>query len=157
GAHLPRRPHDGRRRQRERRAHGSASDRERDHTVIVLTAASAQPRSPAPACHAAARSLVWTIGDRLMWNYSEAGAGSPLVLLHGIGMSHRVWDPVIPLLRTTRRIIAFDVAGFGSTPPLPAGTPPTVGNLAGALEQSLHELGVDLPIDIAGNSLGGLI
>jgi pimeloyl-ACP methyl ester carboxylesterase len=90
-----------------------------------------------------------------MWHYRETGTGRPLVLLHGIGMSHFVWSPVIPYLSPTRRVIAFDTAGFGLTPPLPQGTVPTVPRLVGELEQAMRELGIELPVDIAGNSLGG--
>lgn len=70
-------------------------------------------------------------------------------------MSHAAWDPVIPYLGPTRRIIAFDTAGFGLTPPLPATVLPTIANLVEALEQSLRQMGIELPVDIAGNSLGG--
>jgi pimeloyl-ACP methyl ester carboxylesterase len=90
-----------------------------------------------------------------VWNYSEAGSGRPLILLHGIGMSHAAWNAVTPLLCATRRVIAFDTAGFGLTPPLPRGTLPTIPNLVGGLHSSLLELGIELPVDIAGNSLGG--
>ena len=31
-------------------------------------------------------------------SYTRTGAGEPLVLLHGIGMSRQVWEPVIPAL-----------------------------------------------------------
>ena len=90
-----------------------------------------------------------------MWKYSESGSGRPLILLHGIGMSRIVWNAVIPYLRSSRRVIAFDVAGFGSTPPLPKGVIPSISNLVGALEQSIHQIGIKFPVDIAGNSLGG--
>jgi pimeloyl-ACP methyl ester carboxylesterase len=70
-------------------------------------------------------------------------------------MSHTAWSAVTPYLRSTRRVIAFDTAGFGSTPPLPAGTPPTVHNLVDGLDRSLREIGIEVPVDIAGNSLGG--
>jgi pimeloyl-ACP methyl ester carboxylesterase len=90
-----------------------------------------------------------------MWHYCETGSGRPLVLLHGIGMSHTAWTAVTPFLRHTRRVIAFDIAGFGSTPPLPEGTLPTIANLVDGLERSLDEMDVDVPIDMAGNSLGG--
>lgn len=90
-----------------------------------------------------------------IWHYEETGSGRPLVLLHGIGMSHIAWNALTPYLRATRRVVAFDIAGFGLTPPLPAGTLPTIANLVEALERSLHEMGHDLPIDVAGNSLGG--
>jgi pimeloyl-ACP methyl ester carboxylesterase len=90
-----------------------------------------------------------------MWHFTDHGSGRPLVLLHGIGMSHAAWDAVTPHLRSTRRVIAFDIAGFGRTPPLPAGTAPTVTNLVDELARSIRELGVAIPVDIAGNSLGG--
>lgn len=89
-----------------------------------------------------------------MWHYRETGSGRPLVLLHGIGMSHAAWNAVLPYL-CARRVIAFDIAGFGATPPLPKGTLPTIPNLVAALEQSLHAIGLEAPVDIAGNSLGG--
>ena len=90
-----------------------------------------------------------------MWHYSETGSGRPLILLHGIGMSHVVWSAVIPNLAPTRRLIAFDIAGFGLTPALPDGTPPTAANLVDGLERSIREIGLSLPVDICGNSLGG--
>lgn len=95
--------------------------------------------------------------DRAVWHYSETGSGRPLVLLHGIGMSHAAWTPVVPYLLSARRVIAFDLAGFGLTPPLPAGTLPTIPNLAEALQQSIQQIGIEVPVDIAGNSLGGSI
>jgi pimeloyl-ACP methyl ester carboxylesterase len=80
-----------------------------------------------------------------------------LILLHGIGMSHAAWSPVTPYLCATRRVVAFDIAGFGRTPALPHGTDPTIANLAAGLARSLDELGIEAPVDMAGNSLGGTI
>lgn len=92
-----------------------------------------------------------------MWNRLECGEGRPLVLLHGIGMSHKAWKPIIPLLAATRRVIAFDIAGFGDSPELAADIQPTVVNLAQALGRELKSMGIDQPVDIAGNSMGGWI
>ena len=94
-------------------------------------------------------------GVRQPWHYSEMGSGRPLILLHGIGMSHAAWNAVTPRLRSTRRTIAFDIAGFGVTPPLPRGTVPTLRNLVDELERSIRDIGIDVPVDMAGNSLGG--
>jgi pimeloyl-ACP methyl ester carboxylesterase len=93
--------------------------------------------------------------ERTLWHYTENGFGRPLILLHGIGMSHAAWNAVTPYLYSTRRVIAFDIAGFGSTPALPSGICPTIPNLVDGLEQSLRAIGLELPVDIAGNSLGG--
>lgn len=90
-----------------------------------------------------------------MWHFEEQGEGRPLILLHGIGMSNAVWKPVMPQLAKTRRVIAFDAAGFGKTPPLRSGIVATVDNLVSALQENLQHLGISEPVDIAGNSLGG--
>jgi pimeloyl-ACP methyl ester carboxylesterase len=46
----------------------------------------------------------------------ETGAGEPLVLLHGSGMSAPTWAPMLPHLQD-RRIHAFDLPGFGLSDP----------------------------------------
>jgi pimeloyl-ACP methyl ester carboxylesterase len=46
----------------------------------------------------------------------ETGAGEPLVLLHGSGMSAPTWAPVLPHLQD-RRVLAFDLPGFGLSDP----------------------------------------
>lgn len=92
-----------------------------------------------------------------MWHYRETGSGRPLILLHGIGMSHVVWNAVTPHLAATRRVIAFDIAGFGSTPALPDGISPTAANLVDSLDRSMRQIGIGLPVDICGNSLGGYL
>jgi pimeloyl-ACP methyl ester carboxylesterase len=95
--------------------------------------------------------------DRVLWYYDEQGSGRPVILLHGIGMSHAAWSAVTPYLSSARRVIAFDIAGFGSTPSLPSGMLPTIPNLVAGLERSLRAMGIEIPVDIAGNSLGGLM
>lgn len=70
-------------------------------------------------------------------------------------MSHATWNAVTPHLCATRRVIAFDVAGFGMTPPLPPETPPTVVNLVEGLRRSIRAMGIEEPVDIVGISLGG--
>jgi pimeloyl-ACP methyl ester carboxylesterase len=83
-----------------------------------------------------------------MLEHTRTGSGPPIVLMHGIGMDRRAWDPVVPLLAREHEVIAVDLPGFGASAPL-AGTP-TVAALAAAVE----ELGLDRP-HVAGNSLGG--
>lgn len=90
-----------------------------------------------------------------MWHHLDEGQGRPLVLLHGIGMSSRAWAPVLPRLAAWRRVLAFDVAGFGRSPLLPAHRPPTAINLVLALREVLKELGIAEPVDVVGNSMGG--
>ena len=93
----------------------------------------------------------------MTWHFEATGSGPPLILLHGLGMSHAAWNAVTPYLCGTRRVIAFDIAGFGLTPPLSKGTDPTVANLVDSLERAIHDLAIGVPVDIVGNSLGGTL
>ncbi|HMI70459.1 MAG TPA: alpha/beta fold hydrolase, partial [Solirubrobacteraceae bacterium] len=49
--------------------------------------------------------------------FDGAGAGPPLVLLHGTGSRRGVWDPVIAAVSQQRRTLALDLPGFGASPP----------------------------------------
>lgn len=91
----------------------------------------------------------------MSWYCQETGQGRPLVLLHGIGMSHRAWDPVVPHLAASRRVLAFDIAGFGRTPALPPPGLRHVGQLLDGLRDSLAARGIHGPVDLVGNSMGG--
>jgi pimeloyl-ACP methyl ester carboxylesterase len=79
-------------------------------------------------------------------------SGEPLVLLHGLGASTRVWDPVLELLAPEREVTVLDMPGFGRAPGLPEEIEPTAANLAAAIQQ----LGIERP-HVAGTSLGGWV
>jgi pimeloyl-ACP methyl ester carboxylesterase len=91
------------------------------------------------------------------WHAIERGTGRPLVLLHGIGMASSAWNPILDHLAVSRRVIALDLPGFGRSEPLPPSIEPTGEAIAKALIDELAERGIDSPVDIAGNSLGGLV
>jgi pimeloyl-ACP methyl ester carboxylesterase len=84
----------------------------------------------------------------------RAGAGEPLVLIHGIGSSWRVWTSVLPALEARHDVLAISLPGYGESPPLEG--EPTVPALVDAVEQELDEAGLETA-HIAGNSLGGWI
>lgn len=86
---------------------------------------------------------------------SEA-TGEPLLLLHGLGGSKLIWEPVLPLLEAERRPLALDLPGFGAAPALAAQVEPTAANLASAVHERCLELGIERP-HVAGNSLGGWV
>ena len=44
---------------------------------------------------------------------TDGGAPTPLVLLHGLASSRRIWDMVAPLLARDRRVVALDQRGHG--------------------------------------------
>jgi pimeloyl-ACP methyl ester carboxylesterase len=82
--------------------------------------------------------------------------GEPLLLIHGLGGSVRIWEPVLPLLEGEREALVLDMPGFGSTPTLPEEVAPTPANLAAALHAACLERGIERP-HVAGNSLGGWV
>jgi len=51
----------------------------------------------------------------------EDGEGPVVVLLHGLGADHTVWNGMIPLLREKFRLLAPDLRGHGRSPSPPDG------------------------------------
>ena len=78
---------------------------------------------------------------------------TPLVLLHGLGMSARVWDDVRPMLELHHEIAALTTLGHrgGVTAKR---RPVTVRDLVDDVERALDARGLERP-HVAGNSLGG--
>jgi pimeloyl-ACP methyl ester carboxylesterase len=89
-------------------------------------------------------------------NHYRAGAGEPLVLLHGIGSHWQMWEPVLPMLTARHDVFAVDLPGFGDSPMPPPGTPPGIDSLCELVLEFLAEEGIERP-HVAGNSLGGMI
>lgn len=62
---------------------------------------------------------VWhqKLGRPYQLHYQQFGSGEePLLLLHGLASSHKVWKPLIKLAGRRYKIIAPDLLGFGSSP-----------------------------------------
>ena len=77
------------------------------------------------------------------------GAGPPLVLLHpGVGDA-RFWEPVLPELTATYRVIRYDARGYGQSP-----APTVKFSLYGDLIAVLDHYGLDR-VAIVGCSQGG--
>jgi pimeloyl-ACP methyl ester carboxylesterase len=78
-----------------------------------------------------------------------------LVLLHGLGASSRWWDPVVPMLATTYRVIRIDLLGHGRSDK-PAGGGYAIPQQAARVGKVLDELGVEHAI-VVGHSTGGYV
>lgn len=78
-----------------------------------------------------------------------AGQGEPLLVLHGWGMSHKVWSSVQSEVENTFRVTWVDLPGHGGSKDCPLGElDDVVERIKPLLKQSMHVLGW---------SLGGLI
>lgn len=86
--------------------------------------------------------------------YERRGAGTPLVLIHGIAHRWQAWEPVLDELSVHHDVIAIDLPGFGRSPRPPGRMPASVPAFAALLVPFLAGLGVERP-HVAGNSLGG--
>jgi len=84
-----------------------------------------------------------------VWADDSGGDGPPLVLLHpGVGDS-RIWEPVLPALTASYRVIRYDAPGFGRSP-----APRAKFSLLAALITVLDRYRLDR-VAIVGCSQGG--
>ena len=52
---------------------------------------------------------------------SEAGSGSPVLVLHGFPETHACWHRIAPRLSETHRVVAPDLRGYGASEAPPGG------------------------------------
>ena len=84
------------------------------------------------------------------------GDPSPIVLLHGTSASLHTWEGWAQALRGQRRVIRFDLPGFGLTGPHPRGAYDFAKDDPAFVLAVLDQLKVQRFV-LAGNSLGGVI
>jgi pimeloyl-ACP methyl ester carboxylesterase len=99
-----------------------------------------------------AEQVVGSTGEQGKQDRAES-VRQPLVLLHGLGMSTRVWDSVRGLLEPRHEVIALPTLGHRGGA-APSKRPVTIVDLVADAERALDEHGLQRP-HIAGNSLGG--
>jgi pimeloyl-ACP methyl ester carboxylesterase len=91
------------------------------------------------------------LGD-LSQHFRRAGQGPPLLLIHGLTNTWRVWRPYLKALGASHELIAPDIRGHGDTPnPSDTLSPQQVAQDMFALLDALHIKRVQ----IAGYSFGG--
>ena len=98
------------------------------------------------------------VADGIRTNYLEAGAGRPIVLVHGSGpgvSAYANWRLTIPALTDQLRVLAPDMAGFGFTE-RPADVRYELATWTDQLLGFLDALGLERA-SIVGNSFGGAI
>lgn len=87
-------------------------------------------------------------------SYREAGAGTPLLLLHGIGQSSTAWLRTIPAFSERYHMLALDLPGYGRSRIASATYTPAY--FAAIVINFVERLGLT-DVDAVGSSLGGLV
>ena len=90
-------------------------------------------------------------GHRLA--YREAGAGPPVLLLHGIPTSSQLWRDVIPTLARTRRVVAPDLLNYGRSDK-PARADVSINAQARLMLGLMDALGLRR-VDLVAHDIGG--
>lgn len=91
-------------------------------------------------------------GNRMV--YYDRGAGTPLVLVHGMFGDHMDWAAVLEPLAEHYRVISVDLPGFGESDKPEGGYGPEL--FVESLEGLRSELGLQ-DVVLLGNSFGGLV
>ncbi len=85
----------------------------------------------------------------------DEGEGDPVLLLHGLGGDHTIWDYQIPSLAKSFRVLAPDLRGHGRSP-RPEGARYTFGEFEGDVRKLLDDRKSG-PVHLVGLSGGGLL
>jgi 3-oxoadipate enol-lactonase len=88
-----------------------------------------------------------------MINHLEKGTGTPVIFLHGVGGDAHSWDFQMDSLSNDFRVIAWDMPGYGKSPPL---NPMTFEALRDAFINLMDNLGLD-KANVVGHSMGGMV
>lgn len=85
--------------------------------------------------------------------WEESGAGTPVVLVHGIPTSPRLWRHVVPRLDGVRAL-AWEMVGYGESIPAGRGRDVSVATQAEYLVRWMNALGLERAV-LVGHDLGG--
>src|SRR3954447_23730232 len=83
--------------------------------------------------------------------YEVAGAGPPVVLVHGLSGSSRWWRRNIGALTPHRRVYVVDLIGFGASR---TRAPFVLAEAAGSLTRWMDQLELER-VSLVGHSMGG--
>lgn len=98
--------------------------------------------------------MATAVYDQGIINYKEKGTGEPLILIHGVGLDHTMWERQVEELSADFRVIVYDMVGHGGSehPPAPYVLSQYVEQLAGLM----NCLNIEKS-NIVGFSMGGMV
>lgn len=89
-------------------------------------------------------------------HYSVVGTGSPLVLVHGFGVSGHVWQRVLPYLAPHYQVFIVDLPGYGHSTYGGTRAPWRLREMAPLLAAWLRHMHLS-SVHLIGHSMGGAI
>jgi pimeloyl-ACP methyl ester carboxylesterase len=92
--------------------------------------------------------------DGVKINYKIGGRGPVVVLLHGYTQTSHMWIPLMPLLATSRTVIAPDLRGAGGSERTPGGYDKKT--LAKDIRGLVHQLGYE-QVSVVGHDIGLMV
>jgi pimeloyl-ACP methyl ester carboxylesterase len=82
----------------------------------------------------------------------RSGAGPTVVLVHGVAGSHRIFDPIVPLLEPEWTVVRVDLLGYGHSPRPRTSYSPEVHTTA--IREALLAEEIPGPFTLVGLSMG---
>jgi pimeloyl-ACP methyl ester carboxylesterase len=95
--------------------------------------------------------------NHLRIDYSDAGEGPTVLLLHSSVSGNRQWRKLAGLLSGRFRVIAPNLLGYGETTPWHAQRGQTLPDAAQVVMALCDALGLDEPLRVVGHSFGGAV
>jgi pimeloyl-ACP methyl ester carboxylesterase len=106
------------------------------------------------AARAAARRIDLRLRSGETIAVQVAGAGRPVLMIHGLGGSHHDWDDAVEILARQHRIHRFDLLGHGAR--ADAVRPTSLQEMARDVAHVIDGLGLERPL-LVGHSMGALV
>lgn len=82
------------------------------------------------------------------------GQGRPVLMIHGLGGSHRDWDDALHMLAEQHQVHTFDLLGHGRR--AQARKTPTLAQMAHDVAEVIAALRLERPV-LVGHSMGALV
>ncbi|OCA92910.1 alpha/beta fold hydrolase [Pseudobacillus wudalianchiensis] len=92
--------------------------------------------------------------DQGVIRYEEKGMGEPLILIHGVGLDHTMWEKQVEGLSKHFRVIVYDMVGHGGSEHPPA--PYTLSQFVEQLAELMNYLKIGKS-HVIGFSMGGMV
>jgi len=92
--------------------------------------------------------------NNIQMAYTDAGAGDPVVLIHGYPFNRSLWNEQVAALSSAYRVITPDLRGFGETDP--SDGPATMNLMAQDVAHLMDQLEIPQAV-IGGLSMGGYV